>query len=211
MTLVQRCSGFVGFFNLSNRPKNPLNLHDNCAYQTQIMARPSSSVQHISTLHDEKHRGIWRSRLQILSLANSAALIAYLEHHDPSTDGGFAVCIAAGNGNFVSQKFYNSIPEEHRPQMKAKEQKVTFLLGQTANTLGQIFVPILLTNARNGERFRIVLHAYVLEKMSMDMFISHPRWIKETLYKKDGWEHICNFGEGNAGKGNVVMLKGVPR
>lgn len=211
MALVQCCSGFVGFFNISNRPRQPGNLHNTCAYQTQIIACPSSSVQHIPTLYHETHRGIWRSRLQILSLGNSPALIAYLEHHDPSTDGSFAVCIAAGNGNFISQKLYKSIPEEHRPQMKAKDQKATFLLGQSASTLGQVFVPILLANAKNGERFRIVIYAYVLEKMSMGMFISHPRWIEETVYKKDGWGHICNFGEGNAGKGNVVMLKGIQR
>ena len=216
MALIQCCSGFVGFFNLFKRPKNTVNFHNLCAYQNHIMARPSFNVQHIPTLYEETHRGIchrgkWRSRLQILSLGNSPALIAYLEHHEPTTDGSFAVCIAAGNGNFISQELYNSIPEEHRPQMKAKDRKVTFLLGQSANTLGQVFVPILLTNAKNGERFRIVLHAYVLERMSVGMFINHPRWIEETLYRKDGWEHICNFREGNAGKGNVVMLKGIQR
>lgn len=169
----------------------------------------SSSVQHIPTLYDETHRGIRHSSLEILSIGNSPALIAHLEHHEPTTDGSFAVCIAAGNGSFISQKLYDSIPEEHRPQIKATDQEVTFLSGHAANTLGQIFVPILLTNANKGERFRIVLHAYVLEKMTMGMFISHPRWIEKTSCKKGGWEHICNFGGGNAGQGDTVMLKGI--
>ena len=130
MALVQCCSGFVVFFDLINRSENPVNLHNTCAYQTQIAGRPSSSVQHIPTLlYDKAHRGIWRTRLQILSLGNSPALIAYLEHHHPSTDGSFAVCIAAGNGNFLGKELYNSIPEEHRPQMKAKDRKVTLLEG----------------------------------------------------------------------------------
>ena len=173
------------------------------------MARPSSSVQHTPTLYDETHRGISHITLKILSVGNSAALIADLEDHDSSTDGSFGVCIAAGEGNFISQKLYNSIPEEHRPPMEAQDRKVTFLFGHSGHTLGRTFIPILLTNAKNGERFRIVLHAYILEKMSMGMFISHPSWIEENLYKKDGCEYICNFGKGNAGEGNVVVLKDI--
>ena len=95
--------------------------------------------------------------------------------------------------------------------MEATDQEVTFLIGQAANALGQVYVPILLTNAQNGERFRVVLQAYVLEEMSMGMFISHPSWIEETSCKKDGFEHICNFGEGSAAKGDVIMVKGIRR
>ena len=173
------------------------------------MACLSSNVEPTPTLYDETCRGIWHSTLQILSIGDSAALIADLEHHDSSKDGSFAVCIAAGKGNFISQELYNSIPEEHRPQMEAQDRKVTFLFGHSGHTLGRTFIPILLTNAKNGERFRIVLHAYILEKMSMGMFISHPSWIGEILYKKDGCEYICNFGKGNAGEGNVVVLKDI--
>ena len=95
--------------------------------------------------------------------------------------------------------------------MEATDQEVTFLIGQAANALGQVYVPILLTNAQNGERFRVVLQAYVLEEMSMGMFISHPKWIEKTLFEKDAWEYICNFGDGNAGKGDVIMFKGIQR
>ena len=167
----------------------------------------ASLSSRVPTLYDETHRGIEDTRLEILSWANEPTLIAYLEHYDPSTDGSFAVCIASGNGNFISQKLYNSIPEEHRPQMEADNQKVTIVPGQPANTLGKTFIPILLTNANGGERFRIVLRAYIMERSLMGMFISHPSWIKETSYKKR--EHICDFGEGNRGKGNVVMLSGI--
>lgn len=46
----------------------------------------------------------------------------------------------------------------------------------------------------------------------MGMFISHPSWIKKALYKKGGWEHLCNFGKGNAGKGKgKVVLKELRR
>lgn len=38
-----------------------------------------------------------------MSLADRATLIAYLEHHAPTTDGSFSVCIAGGNGVFVSK------------------------------------------------------------------------------------------------------------
>ena len=93
--------------------------------------------------------------------------------------------------------------------MEAIDQQVTFLLGEPAKALGQVFVPILLTNAKNGERFRVVLHAYVLEEMLMGMFISQPSWIEETSFKEDGVEYLCDFGEGNAAKGDVIMLKGV--
>ena len=74
--------------------------------------------------------------------------------------------------------------------------------GMKANTLGQVFVPILSTNAKSGKVFRIVLNAYVMEgKTWMGMFVSHPSWIKDALYKKGRWEHVCNFGKGNAVKG----------
>ena len=95
--------------------------------------------------------------------------------------------------------------------MKARDQEVIFLLGQPTKALGQVFVPILLTNAKNGERFRVVLQAYVLEEMLMGMFISQPSWIEETSFKKDGDEYLCDFGEGNAAIGDVIMLKGIRR
>ena len=142
-------------------------------------------------------------------IGHGATLIAHLEHHSRNTDGHFDVTIAERDGNFISQNLYNSIPEEHRPQMKGKAQEVTFINDVKANTLGQVFVPILSTNAKNGKGFSIVLHAYVMEaKTWMGMFISHPSWIKNTFYKKGGWQHVRNFGKGNAGRGKgKVVLK----
>ena len=63
-------------------------------------------------------------------------------------------------------------------------------------------MPILLINAKNGKGFRIVLHAYVMGGMAeFSMLIGWPSWIRKALYKKGGWEHVCNFGKGTAGKG----------
>jgi roadblock/LC7 domain-containing protein len=58
---------------------------------------------YIPTIYDETHRAIQYMDPSIRSMANRATLIAYLEHHAPTTDGSFAVCIAGGNGVFVSK------------------------------------------------------------------------------------------------------------
>ena len=211
MALVRCCIGFLGFFT---RPPMACcsDFMDFFIRPRTILAwdraDPEESVQNVPTLYDETHAGIWHKKLQTPYTGHGADLIAHLEHPAPNTDGHFDVIIAEGDGSFISQNFYNSIPEEHRPQMKGKAQEVTFINDVKANTLGQVFVPILLTNANNGKGFRIVLHAYVMEaKTWMGLFISHPSWIKRTLYKKGGWEHVCDFWKGNAGrrKGKVVL------
>lgn len=201
MALVQCCSGSFDFFT---RPRTII------AWRT---AYPKESVQNIPTLYDETQVGIWKKKLQTPSIGYRATLIAHLEHHDPNTDGHFDVKIAEGDGYLITQNLYNSIPGEHWPQMNARSQDMTLVNGIKAKPLGQVFVPILLTNAKNGKGFRTVLHAYVMERMTrMGMFISHPSWIKKALYKKGGWEHLCNFGKGNAGKGKgKVVLKELRR
>ena len=180
MALVQYRSDFFDFIN---RPRTIL------AWDT---AYPEKSVQIVTTIYDETHAGIWHDKLQILSTGYGANLIAHLEHHDPNTDGHFDIQITRGDRNFISQPLYNSIPDEHRPQMMARSQELTFINGVKGNTLGQVFVPILLTNAKNGKGFCIVLHAYVMEGMTqIGMITSYPSWIRKTWYKEDGWEHVC--------------------
>ena len=55
------------------------------------------------TIYDETHRARHYMEPSIMSIANRATLIAYLEHHAPTTDGSFSVCISGGTGVFVSK------------------------------------------------------------------------------------------------------------
>ena len=38
-----------------------------------------------------------------MSMGNRPNLIGYLEHHNPTTDGSVAICMAGGNGVFVQK------------------------------------------------------------------------------------------------------------
>lgn len=57
----------------------------------------------IPVLYDETHRGRWTLEPSIASMGAVETLTGYLEHHAPSTDGSFGICVAGGTGNFVSQ------------------------------------------------------------------------------------------------------------
>ena len=57
----------------------------------------------IQTLYDETHRGKWAFAPEIASMGNRANITGYLEYSSPATDGSFAICLAGGMGNFVSQ------------------------------------------------------------------------------------------------------------
>lgn len=57
----------------------------------------------IPTLYDDTHRGVWALEYSIMSMGHRANLIGYLEHHDPTSDGSFAICIAGGTGACVSK------------------------------------------------------------------------------------------------------------
>src|SRR5271167_3207160 len=54
-------------------------------------------------VYDETHRGKWYAQLDITSMAQVPHIIAYLQHHSPDSDGSFAICIANGQGIFVSK------------------------------------------------------------------------------------------------------------
>ena len=150
-------------------------LHTETQTPNKSSSKPPSTTESPTTLYDETHRGVWHLEPGIASLANSPSLIAHHEHHEPTKDGSFALCIANGTGNFISKDLYESIPEEHRPKLDKETHDVSMLGvvgGQTAS--GTAFIPVLLKNAETGKRFRIVLHAYVLPKLFMGMFISNP-------------------------------------
>lgn len=55
------------------------------------------------TLYDETYRSIRYPELSISSMANRPNLIGHLEHHAPTTDGSFSICVAGGKGVFISQ------------------------------------------------------------------------------------------------------------
>ena len=65
--------------------------------------RDSNPPPYVRIVYDETHRGKWYMQLSIASMAHLAHLLGYLEHHTPSTDGSFGVCIAGGTGVFVSK------------------------------------------------------------------------------------------------------------
>jgi len=43
------------------------------------------------------------SHPSIYSMASRASLLGYLEHHSENTDGSFHICVANGEGSFISQ------------------------------------------------------------------------------------------------------------
>lgn len=135
-------------------------------------------------------------------MAISPAFIAHLEHYGPKTDGSFAVCIADGTGNFISKDLYDSIPEKHRPKLDEGTYHVD-IWGRDQTASGIAFIPLILKNVDTEERFRIVLRAYVLPKLVMGMFISHPWW--HTKWGPGGRELGFDFDDGK-----LVTVKGVP-
>lgn len=167
--------------------------------------QPPPYQESIPTLYDETHRGIWHPKPAIMSQGAVVSLIAHLEHYPSTTDGSFAICIASGQGNFISKQLYESIPQDHRPSMKATIQSVDMMLGGDQKALGTTFVPLLLKNADTGKRFRVVLQAYVMENLSMGMFISQPHWIPTWQFEAQGMQYNCDFRNGER-----IKLMGEP-
>lgn len=61
------------------------------------------SPPYIPTVYDETFRAKHYMEPSIMSIANRATLLGYLDHHPPTTDGSFSICVAGGQGVFVSQ------------------------------------------------------------------------------------------------------------
>jgi hypothetical protein len=149
----------------------------------------------IQVLFDETFHGRWEMSPSIDSMGNLASFYGRLEHHSPSTDGTFAICMAGGAGNFVTkvcfrpgfssrlltyeiygQDLYESIPEAHRPPLRAEDKvNVTFsILGSSQQSVGSTIMPVILKNKDTGKLFCIKLHAYVMPNLLMGMFIGIP-------------------------------------
>lgn len=156
----------------------------------------------IPTVYDETHRGIWHLEPHIASMGHRVCLIAHLEQHKQTTDGSFGVCIAGGSGNFISQELFESIPPKRRPELRKETCSIGMMMGPGQDAVGETFVPIILTDSDDGKRYRVVLHAYVLPKMLMGMFLSNPRWIITQSFGKDA-KYECEFGDGK-----IITLKG---
>ncbi|KZV74798.1 hypothetical protein PENSPDRAFT_662230 [Peniophora sp. CONT] len=163
---------------------------------------------YISTVHDDTHRGKWPNDLSIMSMGNRPNLIGYLEHHVPTTDGSFSICLAGGNGVFVQKAFYESIPKEHRPPLNTENKgHVSFLTGGSQETLGSTLLPILLTDASNGQKFRLILYANVLENLLIPVFIGQSPetvpFLESQSWGGSGPTYTFNFD------GRRIKVKGV--
>ncbi|KAL0570913.1 hypothetical protein V5O48_011053 [Marasmius crinis-equi] len=140
----------------------------------------------IPTLYDETNSGKWHSEAQINGVGNQANLTGQLEHHVPSTDGSFPICVVSGNVTLVSRKLYESIPEQHRPPLdtNATDTSVAFVLSGPQNALGSTIMPVVLINAETGKPFCVKLHALVMEDLLMGMFIG----IHDSIFTQQAWD-----------------------
>jgi len=57
-------------------------------------------------------------------------------------------------------------------------------MGQPLKAIGTTFFPIILTNAQTQERIRLILHAFVLPKLLMGMFIGRGT---ATFLRVESW------------------------
>ena len=55
------------------------------------------------TVYDETLRAITYTEPSIMSMGNNPNLLGQLEYHSPTTDDSFSICVAGGDGIFVSQ------------------------------------------------------------------------------------------------------------
>ncbi|KAF9459731.1 hypothetical protein BDZ94DRAFT_1324562 [Collybia nuda] len=162
-----------------------------------------SPPPYIPVLYDETHRGRWTMAPEIASMGHLANLTGYLEHHAPTTDGSFGICVAGGEGHFVSQTLYESIPEALRPALNTAEAGATVefsLSGGKETAVGSVIMPIIFTNAITGSQFIVKLYALVLPNLLMGMFLSRNTLFNSFL-KSEEWgggkvTFICNFGNG---------------
>ena len=163
---------------------------------------------YIHTVYDETIRGIWYPRLCIESMANCPNILGHLEFTTPGGDGSFAICAAAGLGNFISKvcvffdavhalrgmtpcmkALLDAIPEEKRPVLDETNagRKIELpLTGGEIVTLGSVFFPFLLTDMDTGERMRYVLNAFVVPKLLIPMFIgTNWRSVIQAMRRSD--------------------------
>ncbi|KAJ7149330.1 hypothetical protein C8R43DRAFT_888163 [Mycena crocata] len=158
------------------------------------------------TVLDQTHRSISYLAPKITSMANSPNLLGYLVNHSPDTNGSFSICLAGGVGVFISQKLFELIPVDHHPSLDTGTagQTVPFsLVGGSAKIIGTILLPFILTTI-TGERIRLVLHALVLPKLFMGMFIGKggQSWLQSEAWGR-GNGPLYTFDFGQAGEHKV--------
>jgi len=180
------------------------------------------------TLYDETYRSISYPEPCIGSIANNPNLVGRLEHHSPTTDGSFSICIASGRGVFISQvsaiyihthehrklimriqSLYESIPTEHRPPLNSADagRTVNTIATSPMKTIGSTFMPIILTNKDTLEKFRIVLYALVVPNLFMGMFISDWPLVRTTQWSSSGPTFGLGFDETNWD--STINVKGI--
>jgi hypothetical protein len=144
-----------------------------------------------------------------MSMATRPNLVGHLEHHTPTTDGSFSICVANGQGVFISQALLESIPSEHRPalNMTLAGQKVETLTVGNLQSIGTTLIPFILTNKDTCEKFRIVLSAIVLPNLFMGMFIGANGGdiVRTTQWGHNGVVFGFSFGEPDV----VVKVQGI--
>ncbi|KAF8963788.1 hypothetical protein BDZ97DRAFT_1661231 [Flammula alnicola] len=169
----------------------------------QYTQPPPSYNSSIRTVYDETHRGIWHSTLVVASMGNNPNLLGHLEHYEPTTDGSFSICCAGGEGVFISQALYESIPLQHRPTLDTSEtgrDVELILIGAKMATLGSTYFPFILTTDTN-EKVRMVLRVYVVKNLLVGMFWGmHGPFARgvdcSTQYSRDGPTFTFAFKNG---------------
>ncbi|KAF8188740.1 hypothetical protein BJ912DRAFT_1143343 [Pholiota molesta] len=161
----------------------------------------------VRTLYDETLRSVHYTEPCIMSMATRPNLVGRLAHHAPTTDGSFSICIASGEGVFISKALLESIPRAHRPALDRRTagQAVATLTAGDMRSIGTTLFPLLLTDYTTGEKFRIVLHAIVLPNLFMGMFISGGGVVRTTQWR-DGVP-VHGFGSGDGDE--VTLVKGI--
>ncbi|KAH9484604.1 hypothetical protein JR316_0004086 [Psilocybe cubensis] len=177
----------------------------------QRQAQNSSKQSHYNTIYDETFRSVHYDNPAIASMANHPNLVGKLEHHAPTTDGSFSICIANGRGVFISRALLESIPSEHRPTLDTTfaGQEVESFAG-VLRSLGTTLFPLILKNAKTGESFRVVLHAIVLPKLYIHMFIGGQGSpiLRTTAYTNGVPVHGFSF-DGSENAKDFTMVQGV--
>jgi hypothetical protein len=67
------------------------------------MASNDAPPDYTHTVYDETYRAKSYIQPSIMSMGNSPNLLGQLEYHSAQTDGSFAICVAGGEGVFISK------------------------------------------------------------------------------------------------------------
>jgi hypothetical protein len=93
----------------------------------------------------------------------------------------------------------DSIPAEHRPALDTaiSGQSIQMITGGHITSIGTTLFPFVLSDAETGERLRIVLHAIVVPRLLVGMFIGNPvDFVRSQVWDSDGVMFTFGFGQG---------------